>query len=242
MNFSLRDVTAPLFRRKRVLIVTFLFVFAAAALLGLRRLHKYESHMAILVSRERLDPLVTTEATSQMGAMTPALTDQEVNSEAELLKSRDLLEDGGSGQWHPERTWQSLPQFLPPAGRKQIVSRERCETLAKQIEVEAPPKTNLIEVTYSSSDPALAYGVLNSLSNLYLEKHATVHRPPGSYQFFAQQAQSYKAALEDSEAAFARIWADAGRGRPRRRAHGHGVAIDRRSGRVAQNRAGDCGR
>ena len=73
------------------------------------------------------------------------------------------------------------------------------ETLAKQIEVEAPPKTNLIEVTYSSSDPALAYGVLNSLSNLYLEKHATVHRPPGSYQFFAQQAQSYKAALEDSE-------------------------------------------
>ena len=93
MTFSLRDVTAPLFRRKRFLVVTFLFLFAAAALLGLHRLHKYESHMAILVSRERLDPLVTTEATSQMGAMTPALTDQEVNSEAELLKSRDLLED-----------------------------------------------------------------------------------------------------------------------------------------------------
>ena len=48
--------------------------------------------MAILVSRERLDPLVTTEATNQMGTMTPALTDQEVNSEAELLKSRDVLE------------------------------------------------------------------------------------------------------------------------------------------------------
>ena len=42
--------------------------------------------------------------------------------------------------------------------------------------------------------------MLNSLGNLYLEKHAAVHRPPGSYQFFAQEAQRYKAALEDSEA------------------------------------------
>ena len=75
-NFSLRDLAAPLFRRKRVLIVTFLFIFAAAALLGLLRLHNYESHMAILVSRERLDPLVTTEATNQMVATTPALTDR----------------------------------------------------------------------------------------------------------------------------------------------------------------------
>ena len=29
VSFSLRDLAAPLFRRKRVLIVTFLFVFAA---------------------------------------------------------------------------------------------------------------------------------------------------------------------------------------------------------------------
>ena len=197
-SLSLRDVTAPLFRRKRVLIVTFLFVFAAAALLGLVRLHKYESHMAILVSRERLDPLVTTEATSQMGAMTPALTDQEVNSEAELLKSRDLLEKVVLANGIQEAHGSTFLNFFRPRATTDRVARA-VRTLAKQIDVEAPPKTNLIEVSYSSSDPTLAYGVLNSLSNLYLEKHAAVHRPPGSYQFFAQQAQSYKAALEDSE-------------------------------------------
>jgi uncharacterized protein involved in exopolysaccharide biosynthesis len=198
MTFSLRDLTAPLFRRKRFLIVTFLFLFAAAALLGLQRLHKYESRMEILVSRERLDPLVTTEATSQMGAMTPALTDQEVNSEAELLRSRDLLEKVVLANGIQNTHGSPFLNFFRPRAKTDRVARA-VGTLAKQIEVEAPPKTNLIEVTYSSSDPALAYGVLNSLSNLYLEKHATVHRPPGSYQFFAQQAQSYKAALEDSE-------------------------------------------
>jgi uncharacterized protein involved in exopolysaccharide biosynthesis len=92
-----------------------------------------------------------------------------------------------------------LDFFRPQQTEPDRVARA-VRALAEKIKVETPAKTNLIEVTYSSPDPALAYGVLNSLGNLYLEKHAAVHRPPGSYQFFAEQAQSYKAALEDSEA------------------------------------------
>ena len=37
VSFSLRDLAAPLFRRKRVLVVTFLVVFAAVTLAGLLR-------------------------------------------------------------------------------------------------------------------------------------------------------------------------------------------------------------
>jgi uncharacterized protein involved in exopolysaccharide biosynthesis len=200
INLSLRDLVAPLFRRRRVLLITFLSIFAAAALFGHMRLHNYESRMAILVSRERLDPLVTTEATNQMVPMTPALTDEEVNSEAELLKSRDVLEQvvlaNGLEKPHGRSL---LDPFRPRQDEAGRVARA-VRTLASKINVETPSKTNLIEVTYSSTDPALAYGVLNSLGNLYMEKHAAVHRPPGSYQFFAQEAQRYKAALEDSEA------------------------------------------
>jgi uncharacterized protein involved in exopolysaccharide biosynthesis len=199
VNFSLRDLAAPLFRRKRMLIATFLFVFAAAAFYGLLRLRNYESHMAILVSRERLDPLVTSEATNQMGT-TPALTDQEVNSEAELLKSRDLLEKVVLANGIQNAHGSSFLNFFRPRQTEADRVALSVQGLASQIMVETPAKTNLIEVTYSSSNPALAYGVLNSLSSLYLEKHAEVHRPPGSYRFFADQAQSYKAALEDSEA------------------------------------------
>jgi len=198
-NFSLRELAAPLFRRKRVLIVSFLFIFAAAALLGLLRMHNYESHMAILVSRERLDPLVTTEATNQMGT-TPALTDEEVNSEAELLKSRDVLEKVALENGMQNAHGRSFLDFFGPRQTEPDRVARAVRALADKIKVETPAKTNLIEVTYGSSDPALAYGVLNSLGNLYLEKHAAVHRPPGSYQFFSQETQRYKAALEDSEA------------------------------------------
>jgi uncharacterized protein involved in exopolysaccharide biosynthesis len=198
IRFTMRDLVAPLFRRKRVLVVIFFLVFAVAALLSLLRFHKYESHMSILVSRERLDPLVSTEATNQMGN-TPALTDQEVNSEAELLKSRDLLEQVVFANGLHRQRGASLLSFLYPKQMESDRVARAVRTLATQIQVDTPPKTNLIEVTYSSSDPARAFAVLNSLSNLYLEKHATVHRPAGSYQFFAQQAESYKTALQSSE-------------------------------------------
>ena len=42
--------------------------------------------------------------------------------------------------------------------------------LAKDLKVEALPKTNMIEVTYSSADPQRSYGVLKALGELYLEK------------------------------------------------------------------------
>jgi uncharacterized protein involved in exopolysaccharide biosynthesis len=197
-SFTLRDLLTPLFRRKRTLILTFLSIFAIALLLGLLRLHKYESRMAILVTRERQDPLVSTEATNQP-SFTPALTDEEVNSEAELLKSRDLLERVVTANGM-QNSRGGLLSFLQSRRTEADRIARAVRGLANQISVETPSKSNLIEVSYSSSDPGEAYAVLNSLSSFYLEKHAEVHRPPGSYQFFAQQAQSYKTALAKAEA------------------------------------------
>ena len=57
---------------------------------------------------------------------------------------------------------------------------------------------HLIEVTYRSTDPARAYGVLNSLGNLYLAQHAL--RPaPVSSSTSNPQSQGYEAAIEDAE-------------------------------------------
>ena len=94
VNLSLRDLATPLFRRRRVVITTFLLVFGLATAFGLLRLRRYESRMEILVNRERLDPLVTSEATDRAD-MTPALTDQEVNSEAELLALHEKAKAAG---------------------------------------------------------------------------------------------------------------------------------------------------
>jgi uncharacterized protein involved in exopolysaccharide biosynthesis len=92
VNLTLRDLTVPLIRRKRVWMLTFLCVFAIAALIGLLRRQTYESHMSILISREGLRPAEATEAKAQTDAPTRPLTDPEVTSEAESLKSHEFLE------------------------------------------------------------------------------------------------------------------------------------------------------
>jgi uncharacterized protein involved in exopolysaccharide biosynthesis len=72
--------------------------------------------------------------------------------------------------------------------------------LAKDLKVEVIPKTNMIAVTYSSSDPQRSYAVLKTLGDLYLEKQVAVHRPAGSYEFFTGETEKYRKALDTAEA------------------------------------------
>ena len=200
-DISLRDVLTPLFRRKRFLLITFISVVGAVILLGALMGPTYTSRMSILVNRERLDPLVSPEATTQMVTNSTPITDEEINSELELLLSRDVLEKVviANGLDRPTEGW-SLGKLLHPNQTREDRIARAVKGLAKSIKAEVVTKTNLIEVKYSSSNPQLSYGVLKSLGEFYTQKHVEVHRPAGSYEFFAGETQRYHDALEQAEA------------------------------------------
>jgi uncharacterized protein involved in exopolysaccharide biosynthesis len=196
ISFTLRDLATPLFRYKRVLLTTFLFVFGAVAFLGLAYLRRYESHMVIQVSRARLAPLATTDAANQ----TPFdLTDREVNSEAELIRTYDLLQKvvlaNGMQNTHGGGFFHFFPSRRTEADRVE----RAVQALGSQLHVEAVPHTNLIKVTYRSSDPAQTYTVLKSLARLYLEKHAASRQPPVSSQAQNSSQRELEQALDRTE-------------------------------------------
>ena len=87
---TLRDWAAIGFRHARLMAFCFLFIFGAAILVTLFTPRQYEAELKILVKGERADPVVTPEKEAVMSR--PDVTEQDVNSEVELLKSRDLLE------------------------------------------------------------------------------------------------------------------------------------------------------
>lgn len=199
-DISIRDVVAPLFRHKRALIGAFLAVFALVTVFGVLKGSSYRSHMAILVNRERLDPLVSTESTTQLVTTDTPVTPEEVNSEIQLLTSRDVLEkiarDNGMDK-APQGF--SIAKILHPHRTEQDRLALAVKALASNIKAKVTTKTNVIDVTYASSNPQLAYGVLNSLGRHYTEKHVAVHRPAGSYEFFAGETQKYQKELGDAE-------------------------------------------
>jgi uncharacterized protein involved in exopolysaccharide biosynthesis len=198
-DVSLRDLAAPIFRRRRLLLVSFLILFTLTAAFGVSIAHSYESHMAILVNRERVDPLVTPQATTELISTSNPVTEEEINSEAELLKSRDVLEKVVLANGLADARGFSVFDLLRPRQTRGDRVAHAVKALAKQLTVEPATKANVIDVTYKSPDPQRSYGVLKSLGDLYVEKHVEVHRPPGSYQFFAQETERYQKALQDSE-------------------------------------------
>jgi len=198
-DFSLRELAAPLFRRKRLLIITLLVAFAAITPIGLLLFYKFKSQMAVLVNRERVDSLVTTGVPNQTITEPIAVAEEEINSEAELLLSQDVLEKvviANNLQKHDPMFWDAL---LPKHDEAYNIA-QAVKTLAHKIKVRPSTKANIIDVSYSSDDPKLSYAVLNTLADLYLAKHAEVHRPAGSYEFFSGETLKYKKALDESEA------------------------------------------
>jgi len=197
---SLRDLLTPLFRRKRFLGFalagfTILALLATFALSG-----SYKCRMEVLVNRERVDPSVTSQTTSQAPVNPLPLTEEEINSEAELLVSPDLLKEVVLANNLQERERKTLVAFLTSPQNEEWYVSKAVDHLAKGLNIEVVKKTNMIGVSYTSADPKIAYGVMDKLAGLYLEKHLSVHRPSGSFEFFSKETEKYRQALDKSEA------------------------------------------
>jgi len=196
---TLRDRLAPLFHRKKLLGLVFvgLLLGAVAGAVFDGFLHK--ASMEILVNPQRLDPMVTSEPTPQTSLQPPPVTEEEINSEVELLKSGDLLREVVLATGLQEREKGTLSALLLSRGQHDWYISKAVERLKKKLDIDVVTKSNVIEVSYKQWDPQLAYGVLKTLADLYMQKHLTVQRPNGSYDFFAKETEKYRQALTDSE-------------------------------------------
>ena len=201
-----RDLLAIAFRRRRLMIISFLGVLFGAILVAVLQPNRYEAGMKILVKRERVDPVITSEASVQP-QIAPQVTEEQINSEVELIKSRDLLAKVVLAcdllQHQSDSAWSKVltgAHSSASTSEKDAQVAKAVVTLDKQLKVDVLPKTDLIAVKYESPDPQLAARVLTTLGNLYLEKHVEVHRPPGALDFFQQATQEYRNALTDAEA------------------------------------------
>ena len=208
-DITFRDVLTPLFRYKRVMITSFLLIALASIFFALGASNSYEAHMEILVNRDRVDPIVTTETSSPVMIPASAVTEEEINSEAELLRSRDVLEKVAIENGLADKEKHSWHRFFVKQNDGEYLSRA-VGHLGKALKIETPTKTNLISVSYASANPQTAYGVLNTLATAYVEKHVAVHRPAGSYEFFTKEADKYRMALAESEAQLASFGSEQG--------------------------------
>ena len=196
---TLRDILAPLFRRRRLVLLSFCGILLGAVVAALYLSSQYEADMEILVNRERTDPAVTPEQFSLTAPTPLAVTEEEINSEVELLQSPDVLQKVVIATGLQEKEKHTLMAMLLPKRDEATYISKAVERLGKKLKIDAVKKTNMIGVSYKSTSPQLSHDVLSTLASLYLEKHVAVHRPTGSFSFFANETDKYQKALQESE-------------------------------------------
>jgi uncharacterized protein involved in exopolysaccharide biosynthesis len=192
---TMRELAMVLFRQRKVFVCvsgTVLVLAILYALLGT----KYQANMKVLVRKGRADAPVSAAEDAPIDLTRMGITEEELNSEVELLRDDEVLRKvveqtglGGRDWFHFLRMGEGNAQRVERAARR----------LAGKLEVEPVKKTNLIAISYAADDPQVAATVLQAVANVYLEKHMEVHRPSGEVHFYEQQTGESRRQLEESQ-------------------------------------------
>ena len=189
---TVRDVLAVVFRQRRVLVGSFITVFLCVFLYG-ALCPKYTSEMKVLVRRGRVDPVVA-PTPSQAELVHTTVSEEDLNSEVELLRDDELLTEVVNKLESAKASW--LHPWEDQDGRTARAARR----LRGKLTVEALKKTSLVSVKYEDSHQGQAQKVLQAISVAYLQRHKSLHRPSGESEFFEQQVLQARNALESAQA------------------------------------------
>jgi len=184
MGISVRDFLHVVFKRKGV-IVLFLFVAVCTVAVGsFRQQRIYEATAQILVKIGRENIQSPTFA-GERSVITFDLT-----AEVEILKSRILA----------EKVVAALgPAVIYPDPLSSPSLDEAAQWLQGSIWIEAVEDSNIINVSYSHEDAQMAARVVNTLVDLYLERHLEIHKSPTSHEFLREQSQILDQRLKRAE-------------------------------------------
>jgi uncharacterized protein involved in exopolysaccharide biosynthesis len=191
-NEQIRDILHVIFKRKRFIGLLFLAVALPGVTTTLLRKPSYVASAKVMISTQRSDP--TLQPTDLTKLETIQLNQSLVNSEVQVVGSRDLLERvvrtlavSGDG---------NAPPHVEGASNtfgRQVLG------LGQGLSISPIKDSNVIQIDYKSSEPAYAARVVNRVVDEYLAYHAVVHGNKGLSQFYDEQRRVLEKRLRDSE-------------------------------------------
>lgn len=187
-GLGIHNVAQAVARRWKLALGLPLLVMGLVAVYVFTAPRMYESEMKVLVQNERGNLVVTPERTLPSPVST-GVTEEQVNSEIEILRSQELAEKVVAPDWDPEgRTQAEIKKH------QKLVDQFR-----KNLGIDAVRKSNIIHVAVRAKSPQQAQQLLQTLLITYLAKEREIERPAGASSFFEAQASNYKNELEAAQ-------------------------------------------
>jgi uncharacterized protein involved in exopolysaccharide biosynthesis len=197
---SIRDFLTVLFKHRTKILAIFFATVATVTIGSFLMSPVYEAKSSILVNVGR-EYIYRPEAADR-GPMVSLNQEEAVNSEINILTSRDLVESVITAlqvkNLYPGLSANS--SLLGALGISTKITPLQAAVIKfeKDLSVEVVKKTSVIEVTYHHTDPQMAAKAVNLLVELYKGKHFQVHTG-GQSSFLEQQLTDHETKLQQSE-------------------------------------------
>jgi uncharacterized protein involved in exopolysaccharide biosynthesis len=192
---SLRDYMSVLFKHKQKILLVFLATVATVTIGSFLIPPTYEAKSSMLVKfgREYIYQPEVGEKPQDV-RLVPLDQEEVINSEIQILTSRDLIEKVistlGIAKIYPELANSPSTKIAPI--EKAILQ------FKNKLFAEGIKKSNVVQVSFQHKDPQIAAQAVNLLVDFYKEKHLQVFSDPRS-SFLEQQLVTYEQKLKESE-------------------------------------------
>lgn len=213
----------PIFRHKLLMLGFVVFVVAAGMFATFLITPKYEATMSLLVTRGRIDPQVT--ASDKSAEITQStISDEEFNSELELLKSVEVVRGAAkeidlvndqkpsmASRYAETRAdlkskiyglMSDRPAVTPNVASSDAGYDFELEKVASRVidNLSAVPVKNsrVIKVTYTDTDPIRAKKTLEAIYRNFVALHVELNGRPKAMQVFNDQSDKFSEQLNSS--------------------------------------------
>ncbi len=187
-DLTLRIGVEAFFRQKRLFlwVAAFVVLMTLAAILLMRK--QYLSEMKFLVQNTRENVVVSAERTTSPNIVSD-VTEEEVNSQVEILRSHDVIDPVADPGWASLSPSQRTPDMEQQ--HEKLVA-----TFDRKLDTDITRKTDVIDVSFLAKSPEEARDTLERLSASYLAELRRLQRPAGASEFFASEAERTRQAWD----------------------------------------------
>lgn len=208
-----QEVAAVLLRHKKLIGTVLVVGVVLTALWTWFRSPEYRAAATLMVTSTRAHLTVSPDATDK--PRVEPVTEQDLNSEVALLKSKSLIREVLEPRFAtippvstglaaivrsifelPSMVYRRMHNIPPPTRLDKLVERT-----AKDVTVTAIPKSDLVEVSYIAEAPEWTADFVNELVSRHVERHAQLDHQTNAQRFFASQHELLAQEVEAAEKA-----------------------------------------
>ncbi len=182
------------FKRKWQVLAVIAVVVLSMLVAGLTRPRIYKSSAKVMIRPGRAEVQVSSGEQREITLPVSATTEQ-VNSEIEIIKSAELAR-----QVLDRMAAAGTPIF---GADTDLSTDEQVGILRTLISAGPTPQSNVIGIDLFARNPQKGQEILKTVVDVYLERHAEVHRATGAAQFFEQELSRQRERVQQAEAKLA---------------------------------------